>query len=85
MLEALVAGNNDPQQLAGLAQRKLKRKQVALEQALRGQVGPHQRFMLASQLRQLDFLDKEIERLSREVAERMCPLQELGGWTRFRV
>ena len=77
MLEALVAGNNDPQQLAGLAQRKLKRKQVALEQALRGQVGPHQRFMLASQLRQLDFLDEEIERLSREVAERMCPLQEL--------
>lgn len=33
--------------------------------------------MLASQLRQLDFLDEEIQRLSREVAERMCPLQEL--------
>ena len=44
MLEALVAGNNDPLQLAGLARRKLKRKQALLEQALRGQVGPHQRF-----------------------------------------
>jgi len=77
MLEALVAGNNDPLQLAGLARRKLKRKQALLEQALRGQVGPHQRFMLASQLRQLDFLDGEIEKLSAEVEERMRPLQEL--------
>lgn len=77
MLEALVAGNNDPLQLAGLARRKLKRKQALLEQALRGQVGPHQRFMLASQLRQLDFLDEEIEKLSGEVEERMRPLQEL--------
>lgn len=39
-------------------------------------MGPHQRLLLASQLRHLDFLDQEIDGLNREVAERMHPFDD---------
>src|SRR5436853_350138 len=45
MLEAMVSGEEDPAVLAGLARGQLQKKQVLLEQALAGQVGPHQRLM----------------------------------------
>lgn len=77
MLEAMVAGTQDPKLLAALARGRLKAKRPALEAALEGQVGPHQRFMLASLLRQVDFLDSEVLRLDQEVEERMYPCEEV--------
>ncbi len=47
-----------------------------LEEALHGMVGEHQRMMLDSLLRHLDFLDREISRLDEEVAKRMGPFEE---------
>lgn len=44
-------------------------KQAQLEQALQGLVGPRQRLLLSTQLRHIDFLDREIETLSAEIAE----------------
>jgi transposase len=41
--------------------------------ALQGLLGPHQRRLLAAQLRHIHFLDTEIATLSAEVAERMRP------------
>jgi transposase len=76
MLEAMVAGEGDAVALAGLARGRLRRKQGDLEQALRGVVGPHQQFLLQSQLRHLDFLDQEIAHLSDEIAERMRPFED---------
>jgi transposase len=64
MIEALIAGSSDPKQMAALARGKLQDKQADLERALRGVVGPHQRMVLATQLRHIGFLDEEIERLS---------------------
>jgi transposase len=75
MLEALVAGETDPEALAGLARGTLRRKRGPLATALRGQVGPHQRLLLASQLRHLDFLDAELAGLSREIAARLQPVE----------
>ncbi len=75
MLEALVAGTDDPRVLAALAKGRLRDKQAALEEALRGLVGSHQQLMLGSHLRHLDFLDQEIARLDREVEERMRPFE----------
>jgi transposase len=77
MLEALVSGNDDPRTVAELAQGKLRDKRPALEQALRGLVGPHQRLLLHSQLRHLDFLDEEVAALSEEVAQRTRPFDDL--------
>lgn len=76
MLEAMVAGTTDPKALAALAKGRLQGKQPELEQALQGLVGPHQRMLLRTQLRHIDFLDREIETLSAEIAERMRPFEE---------
>ena len=47
-----------------------------LQRALKGIIGPHQRMMLAAQLRHIEFLDEEIARLDQEVKERMLPFEE---------
>ena len=73
MLEALLAGVEDPQALAGLAKGKLRRKQSELEQALVGVVGEHQRFVLREQLGHIDELDARIARLSDELEARLRP------------
>lgn len=76
MLEAMVSGTQDAQALAALAKGSLRHKRDALEQALHGLMGAHQRMMLQSHLRHLDFLDQEITRLDGEVAERMRPFEQ---------
>ena len=76
MLAALAAGEEDPRVLASLALGRLREKTGELERALRGLIGHHQRFMLTAQLRHLDFLVQEIERLNQEVARRVHPFEE---------
>lgn len=75
MLEAMIDGETNPQKIAELALGKLKEKRHSLEQALNGLVEPHQRMMLESLLRQVDYLDLEINRLSKEVEKRMRPFK----------
>ena len=75
MLEAMVAGEEDPAQLASLARGTLKGKRAELEEALEGSLRPHQRLLLASLLRQVEFLDREIAGLDEEVARRMRPFE----------
>ncbi len=76
MLEAIAQGVHDPQALADLAKGRLRDKRSALEKALEGLIGPHQRMILQSQLRHLSFLDEEIVRLDEEVVRRMGPFEK---------
>jgi len=76
MLAALVGGETDAAVLAQLAQGRLRDKLPALERALRGPVGPHQRFLLAQQLAHIDVLDAAIEEVSVQIAERLRPFEE---------
>jgi transposase len=76
MLEAIVAGTDDPATLASFARGQLQKKRPALEQALAGSVGPHQRLMIASQLRHIDFVDQEVATVSAEVAARLHEHEE---------
>lgn len=73
MLEALVAGEEEPAVLAQLARGRLRDKLPQLERALTGRVGAHQRFVLARQLAHLDFLDASIATVSAEIGERLRP------------
>jgi transposase len=73
MLEALLAGQTDPEKLADLARGRLKAKRAQLEEALVGAVKPHHRFMLGEQLTLIDGLDEAIERISREIEQRLDP------------
>ncbi len=76
MLEAIAQGVDDPKALANLAKGRLRDKLPALEKALQGLIGPHQRMVIQCQLRHLTFLDEEIARLDKEVAQRMDPFDE---------
>lgn len=76
MLEAMAGGIEDAKELAAMAKGSLRAKRPALEEALHGLMGDHQRMMLQSQLRHFDFLNKEIARLDEDVAERMRPFEE---------
>jgi transposase len=76
MVRAIAEGEEDPEKLANLAQRTLKRKKDDLELALRGYISPHQRLMLKTIIKHIDFLSEEIEMLDEEVAKRVSSYQE---------
>jgi transposase len=68
MLEAILAGQGDPQVLAELARGRLRHKQAELERALAGRVREHHRFLIANHLTQIDFLDEQVARFDSEIA-----------------
>lgn len=76
MLERLVAGETDPATLADLARGRLRDKREALEAALEGRMGTHQRFLLAAQLRHLAELDALITEVSAEIEARLRPFAD---------
>ncbi len=77
ILKALVEGNTDPLALADLAKGTLRAKRGELALALRGLMGDHQRMLLQTLLRQLDFLEGEVAILDAEVARRLAPFEEV--------
>ncbi|MDO8691440.1 MAG: IS110 family transposase [Dehalococcoidia bacterium] len=77
ILGALVAGTMDAQAMADLARGKLRQKLPQLMEALGGQMGDHQRFMLTQQLGHIDDLDETIALLDAEIEERMRPFAKL--------
>lgn len=76
MLAAIVAGEEDPQTLARLADGQLKASEAELMAALTGRLGDHQRFLLGEQLRHITALDEQIMRLSAEMDQRLVPFEE---------
>jgi transposase len=73
MLDALVAGTGDPNALANLARRQMRKKIPALREALQGHVDEHHRLWIGSILRHIDFLDEQIEQLSAAIEEQIRP------------
>lgn len=67
MIEALIAGESDPERLARLAHRRIKATPEALREALRGRVTRHHRFLLRLHLQQIDAIDEVISDIDREV------------------
>jgi transposase len=77
MLAALSAGQTASAQMADVARGRLRKKLPALERALEGHMGSHQRFLLAQQVAHLDSLQTMIERVSAQSAERLRPYEAL--------
>jgi transposase len=73
MLEAIIAGETDPERLAGLARGTLRQKHAALVEALTGRVLDHHRFRLRMLLAHIDQLQQAIAQLSAEIAQRLEP------------
>lgn len=73
MLDALVAGTTDPEALADLARRQLRKKIPALQAALQGHFDAHHRLWVGAILRHVDFLDEQIEQLTGMIEEQIRP------------
>jgi transposase len=67
MLAALVAGERDPEVLAGLARGKLRTKTPALRQALRGRFGEHHALLIGLSLKHIEHLEGAIAELDQRV------------------
>jgi transposase len=71
LLEALVAGETDPTTLAELARGRLRTKRELLAKAVVGRFTAHHAFLISEQLSHLDYLDEAMERVSREIDQRL--------------
>jgi len=76
MLAALIAGSDDPDALANLARRKLRRKIPELKQAMHGFVSGHHRFLLQTLLRQVEQLEGLIATYTARIEEISIPFVE---------
>ena len=69
MVEALIAGRRDPQELAELARGRLRGKNAALVQALTGRFDEHHGELARILLDQIDRLDTQIAQLTARIGE----------------
>jgi len=76
MLNALVAGQENPAALAQLSRGRMRKKKEELEEALCGRMRAHHRIMLREMLRQIDSLDESIARLEQAILEYCAPFEE---------
>jgi transposase len=67
MLHALVEGQQDPEQLAALAQGRLREKRAELQLALEGHITDHHRFQLKFLLEFVQFGEKQLSQLEAEI------------------
>ena len=75
MIEALIAGQTDPETLASLAHGRIRASAADLEAALRGRVAAHHRFMLRLHLNHLDALNTTIADIDKEVDANVEPFR----------
>src|SRR5215208_2142743 len=73
MLDALVAGTTDPNVLAELARRQMRKKIPQLREALEGHFDAHHALWIGAILAHIDFLDEQIDRLSDAIEEQIRP------------
>jgi len=73
ILAALIGGSVDPEAMAQLAKGRMRSKIPALETALVGQFGEHQRFLVAQQLAHMDDLEATIAEVGAEISRRLAP------------
>lgn len=69
MLDALVAGERDPETLAELALGKMRPKRAALKEALNGRFDEHHAELIFLLLDEIDSLSAKIDRLTQRVTE----------------
>lgn len=73
MLEALIAGERDPQRLAQLARGRLRAKIPQLVDALHGRFSEHHARLLRLHLDHIDFLDAQIDGLDDHIDQVIHP------------
>jgi transposase len=73
MIEALIAGERDPEVLAEMAKGPMRRKIDRLGVALEGNFGRHHALLCRQIIDHLDFLDRSIAALTADICDRLVP------------
>jgi transposase len=76
MLEAIVAGESDPQRLAELALGNARKKTVELREALRGRITTHHRTLLKLHLDVVRALERTLAELDAAVGKALTPIRQ---------
>lgn len=71
MLQAMVAGKKDPQELAQMAKRRLRAKIPELEKALSGELRPHHRLIVEQLLGAIGLFAVQIAQLDAQIEEEL--------------
>lgn len=79
MIEALIAGQRDPEELAGLARGRMKVKHAALVQALTGRFDDHHGELARVLLDQYDALTAQADRLTARIEELIAAIPAARG------
>jgi transposase len=74
ILEAIVAGEEDPEKLASLGSERLRCPRERLCEALRGRVAAHHRFLLRQHLDTVDHLKRAVEEFDARISRLLEPL-----------
>ena len=74
MLQALLNGEEDPEQLAELALGRLRKKLPQLKLALEGHCTEHHRYLLGRLMSHLGYLENQTETFSTRIAQRLNEL-----------
>jgi transposase len=76
MIEAMIAGERNPNRLAKLADGRLKATQQELRKALHGRITEHHRFMLKLRLGQYDACRQAIEQIDQAVDDAISRMDQ---------
>lgn len=77
MIQAIIAGESDPERLANLANPRVKASRAELIEALRGRIRKRHRFLLKLHLQQVNALEQAIEAVEDEIDETLAPFRPL--------
>lgn len=82
MLQAIATGEDDPEKLAQMARKGLRKKLPQLRLALQGQIRDHHRFLLRQLLEELRFTEEKINELDQRIQQCMLPHHHaISLWT----
>ena len=73
MMEAIIGGTEDSEELAEMAKGRLRNKIPELVEALTGHVRPHHRFMLQELLEHVDGLNRHLQQLNERIDQLTAP------------
>jgi len=75
ILAAMVTGENDPGRLAALGSDRLQCSREQLQEALRGRITAHHRFLLGQHLAMIDHLQKTVDQFDRQIEKALEPFR----------
>jgi transposase len=76
MIQAMIEGESDPEELAGLAKGRLKSKHEQLVESLEGRLDDDDRWVMKELWEQMEYLEEEIARYDEEIKEKMSLYEE---------